>query len=397
MTVYGNPFTEQTQGKYFVGREQELETFRRSLRGLAEGSPSHAYVAGLHGTGKSFFLDKLVAIAKEEGFVGAFTTIDDEVSARSSVAKILRAIADAVQRSAYDEQTTLTDDWDRGVGSTLFRQARQTEPDSDAIFADTQKLAAVTRTAGAKGILVCVDEGQRLTPSALSALKNALQRESGALIVLSIRVTTADGGPRKAGRVRLDEIANAAEKDFGASRLFVTEYGMGPFATDEEARRCITRRLDDSEVSFDPNVVSDIVDIAERVPRAIITYASKIWDLAAGRHPKRATSVALAEVMSDLHSAELAAARIFVADQSGPKRALLNALLACGGQATVAEIVNRLVPPEDGDSEILERTATYELGDLIRDYAGIQAVDGQFMVSRAVDVLALRLILADQT
>lgn len=34
-TAAGNPFTEQTLGKYFVGRE-ELEMFSRSLQGLQQ-------------------------------------------------------------------------------------------------------------------------------------------------------------------------------------------------------------------------------------------------------------------------------------------------------------------------------------------------------------------------
>jgi hypothetical protein len=397
MTAYGNPFTEQTQGRYFVGREDELDIFRRGLRGLEQGLPSHAFVAGLHGTGKSFFLDKLIDIARAEGFIGVLTTIDEGASARGSVGKILRATVDAVQGSAYEHEAPLTDDWDLGARATLFRQARQDEPDSDAILEDVRKLVGIAKSAQAKGIVVCIDEGQRLPPAALSALKNAFQREHEAVIVVSLRLATAEGGPRKAGRVRLDEIANAAEGDIGASRLFVTEYGMGPFATHDEARKCITKRLEDGHVSFDPGVITDIVSIAELVPRAIITYASKVWEAAAGLEPPHATAAMLGQVMSDLHSAELDAARIFVARQSGPKRALLGALLACGGAAAVDEIVNRLVPTDESDSEMLERTANYELGDLASDYAGIQGADGRFLIARAVDVFALRLALIEET
>ena len=102
-----------------------------------------------------------------------------------------------------------------------------------------QRLVGSAKTHGAGGIVICIDEAQEIAPTALSTLKNALRRVDSVLVVLSLRLVTDQGGPKNAGRVLLDAIGNAAGGDIGSSRFFGTHFGMGPFATDEEARRCI--------------------------------------------------------------------------------------------------------------------------------------------------------------
>ena len=54
-SLFKNPFTETKAGKYFVGREEEIDQFKYYLNGLRSGNPNHFYVAGVHGTGKTFF------------------------------------------------------------------------------------------------------------------------------------------------------------------------------------------------------------------------------------------------------------------------------------------------------------------------------------------------------
>jgi hypothetical protein len=396
MTTSGNPFTEQTLGKYFVGREEELDTFRRGLAGLQEHSPSHAFVAGLHGTGKTFFLDKLVDIARAADSVGAFTTIDTDASAHAAIVKILRAVAVAVDQASSEGSGSLATDWDRGPQSTFFRQPKQSEPDSDAILDDLRKLAREAREHGRKGILVCIDEGQRLRPAALSALKNACQRENSVQLVLSLRLTTADGGPRKAGRVLLENLASDAEGDYGASRIFVTEYGMGPFATEDEARKCITRRLEDGPVQFSPDVLTGIVHVANSVPSAIIHYAGKVWEKAASLVPPLADKELFAAVMREEHATEMTSAYALVSEMSGQKRAVLGALLAFRGRAAIDEIVNRLAPAGADDMERWTRQTVDELSDLTRDVPSITVADGRFAIARPIDAFALRWALTKQ-
>lgn len=386
-------------GRYFVGREAELKTLSQCLAGLAAGQPSHAFVAGVHGTGKSSFLDKAVAIAKSEGFVGAETRLDDGASAIVSIRKILRATVVAVEDSC-NNSARLVDDWDSGAQSTFFRQAKSSELDSDAVLADLKNLSDIARDNGAQGIVLCIDEGQRVPPAAITALKNALERESRILVILSLRLVTEEVGARKGGRALLDEIASGAEGDYGASRLFVTELGMGPFATSEEAHRCITKRLEDNTVDFDFTVIQDICDLSERVPREIISYANKVWTLAsqAGGSSPVATSETLAAVFREVHILETDRALGVVSRLSGLKQTILRTLLTLGGRASIEDLVGLLHDERAGEREVLERAVEGELADLEAQIHGLTRQPGHqdtFEIPRSIDVFALRLALEE--
>ena len=68
--VWINPFHVEWVDRYFVGRQDELRVFEHNLLGLKQGQQSHLLVAGVHGTGKSFYLRKLVELAKSANCVG---------------------------------------------------------------------------------------------------------------------------------------------------------------------------------------------------------------------------------------------------------------------------------------------------------------------------------------
>jgi len=395
-----NPFNEQTNDRYFVGRETELETFQWRLKSLAAGEPSHAFVAGVHGTGKSFFLDKVVNLAVQHGFIGVLTSLDEGASAHASIHKTLRATVAKVEKDTKNSSGLLVD-WDSGQNSTYFRQPKLAEPDSDAIQDDLQQLCQIASGCGSKGIVISIDEGQRLAPAALSALKNALARVSGVMVVLSLRLVTAEGGARKAGRTLLDEIANRAEGDIGASSIFGTQFGMGPFATDEEAHRCMSKRLENNIVSFDPQVIQGIGELSGRVPRRIIEYASRAWDMAAGdsAHENVATADVLAVVFKDMHPNEADRALSLVSNLSGLKRKVLSALLALDARATLEQLATRVHTEDGGDLEVLERAVEGELSDLVEQFRGISRMsEGQnsFEIPNAVDTFALSLALEER-
>ena len=126
---HSNPFTEQAASRYFVGRERELTTFRLRLIGLANGQPAHAFVAGLHGSGKSFFLDQLIEEAGSKGFVGVVTDLDlgESPSANAAIAKIIRATAKAVQSYRGSEARNLTED----LGPRSAVESIRREPRTD--------------------------------------------------------------------------------------------------------------------------------------------------------------------------------------------------------------------------------------------------------------------------
>src|SRR5262249_48860895 len=125
-------------------------------------------------------------------------------------------------------------------------------------------------------LVLCIDEGERIEPYALSALKNALQELKEYLVVLSVRLAEDNGDPVGAGKLKLEEIATAADRDLGAARLFIGGVGLGSFTT-AQARYCITRRLENNAIRFDDEVIDRIARVAERLPDRIISYAHDVY------------------------------------------------------------------------------------------------------------------------
>ena len=72
-----NPFHVQWNSRFFVGRHDELRIFEQNLKGLREGQQSHLLVAGVHGTGKSFYLNKLAEIAQSANSVAAIVSCSE--------------------------------------------------------------------------------------------------------------------------------------------------------------------------------------------------------------------------------------------------------------------------------------------------------------------------------
>lgn len=391
-----NPFTEQTAGEYFVGREEQLRRFEMSLDGLEAGRPQHLFVAGLHGTGKTSYLDRLTGMARERDFVAALVALDEPRDASQHVATLLRALAQGIERRASERGASLhlVDDWDQGPQSKLFRQCRTDQIRSEFIRSDLDRLISLAGDYGAPGLVVCLDEGQRLHPTALSGLKNAVQGASALLVALSLRLSTAESGVVAAGRAALDAKATEAEGDIGASRLFVTGIPMGPFDSDEEAKRCIHRRLRDNPVQFTDKVTMKIVAIAGRVPHQIINYASGLYDLAIDHGVTEADEDLLDQLFRERHRVELEDALDLVADLSGPARAALRALVACGGRATIAEVARKQFAnvPQDALATI-EQGVAADLDSFCRRAAYCVRADEGYELQGPVYTYALRLAL----
>ena len=90
-SVSYNPFSENTAGKYFVGRDEQLLKFKKLISGLLQGSPTHLYVTGVHGTGKTSYLAKLGEVAADYGVLSALTTLDGARPARHHIKLIKRS------------------------------------------------------------------------------------------------------------------------------------------------------------------------------------------------------------------------------------------------------------------------------------------------------------------
>ncbi|MGE5282453.1 MAG: ATP-binding protein [Chloroflexota bacterium] len=393
-----NPFSEQTAGEYFVGREEEFKQFQANLDGLASGIANHAFVAGLHGAGKTSYLDQLVTIAGKQGFVSVLTNVTEQVTGLANVQSILRAIADAVEDWAQpDHQVKTGTDWAKGKDSTLFRQVKLDVLEADQVRRDLSQLWSIASEAEARGIVVCIDEGQWLQSDALSALKVALEAQTHIVCVLSLRLPAAEDGLRKAGRVRLEEMAMKAGGDIGASRLYTTEIAMGPFTDDLEAKRCIDRRLLDNAISFDDELSREVINLAARVPRDIILYAQKVYARADEAGLTQADASLLDDVVRDYHAAEVAQAARLVENLARSARSLLKVLIECDGCATDRQLAQRIQAGSDPDTlSTVSEGINSQLSKVCERFPGLLASEDTFQVASRSHFFALRIALEER-
>ena len=282
-----NPFSEAIAGQYFVGRESQLKQFEYQLEGLRLKTPNHFFIAGVHGTGKTSFLEKIGETAESHQFARAKTVLDAEKTVRDHILTIMCAIVTAVNaniKRVSSDSATLVSDWDRGANSQLFRSLKGDKIETDLVRHDLESLENLVEQFNIPGVIICIDEGQRIAAGALSILKNAIQPLKYFLLALSLRIVSDVGGAEKAGRQILEDKAREAEGDFGASRLFVTGISLGPFVTDTEAVMCIEKRLENNEMQFEEDIVKSIYKISKKIPRDIISLSSQVYNdaLAAG-------------------------------------------------------------------------------------------------------------------
>jgi hypothetical protein len=393
-----NPFSEQTAGEYFVGREEEFKQFHANLNGLADGTANHAFVAGLHGAGKTSYLDRLVTIAREQGFVGVFTNVTEKATGLQNVQSVLRAIADGIEDWApVNHQIKTGTDWAKGKDSTLFRQVKLDTLEADQARRDLSKLWEFASGAGARGIVVCIDEAQWLQPDALSALKVAFEFQPHVVAVISLRLPAAEDGLRKAGRARLEEMAMKAGGDIGASRLYTTEIAMGPFADDTEAKGCIERRLQDNAIAFSDELIREIIDLAARVPRDIILYSQKVYTRADEAGISMVDVSMLTDVVREYHSAEVAQAATLVENLANSARSLLKILLECDGCATDRQLAQRIQLEAEPDTlATIAEGINSQLSNVCNQFPGLRAEDDLFRVTSRSHFYALRIALEEQ-
>lgn len=390
---YVNPFTEQTPKHLFVGREPETRTFKANLDALDKGVTNHTFVAGLHGTGKTSYLDHINTIAKLADFVAVFSTVDEDDKPLGQISSAVLGVAEALDieigGGPYEA------DWLAGTASLLFRQPKRDALSSDALTRDFRVLSDAARDeAGKRGIVLCLDEGQRLSQQALSALKNAVQHQAHMLVVLSLRLDSFAGSAVVAGRAMLDAKASQAERDYGASRLFVTEVPMGAFSTEAEGVDCVATRLEGNALQFEPALIRAVVRLGDNVPRDIIRYAHKVYNLASVQGLVLAPLSVVDAVVEELHEIEVQTARDVVEGLSGLVRSQLAALLERGGAASTKEIAHAFGPGSDRAAD-LEAVVHAELGALASRFSPLTRSHDGYELESEVHVQAVRLALAE--
>ena len=341
-----NPFTEQIAGKYFVGRESQLDLFINRLNGLKSNVPNHLFIAGIHGTGKTSFLGRISEIAKEHGLLSSITTLDTNKSGYEHVYSIIRAIIKSIQESQklrVGSKHNFLNDFDSGENSQFFKFPKSKILNSDYINEDLVTIKELVLNQDKRGVVICIDEGQRIESSALSALKNAIQNIDYCLIILSLRLVDSKGGIANAGKAILEKIVKDGEGDYGAARLFVNGIEIGPFETDQEAFECVTKRLHNNVVQYKNEVIQEIIKISERVPREIISLCSDLYNHSQEENIEFVDENAFNKMIRIIYESETA---FIEGICSSIPQSQLNILytLSQGNEMTILEIGKKLYP-----------------------------------------------------
>ena len=401
-----NPFTESTAGPYFVGREAQIEIFRLALNGLKQRRPSHMFVAGLHGTGKTSYLERIKEIATSEGIIGAKATLDETRSAVDHINSIITGLLAAVEQHSKlggKPVQGLVADWERGSEAQHFGFPRANAVSSDKINADLIKIASIIEATGCPGTVICVDEAQRINPHALSALKNAVQGLEAFLLVLSLRLVQVLGTIVDSGRSILDERAKEAEGDFGASRLFVQGASMGPFDSPEEAKACIEKRLEDNLVSFDDDVIDAVGRITGRVPHKMISLSSAIYTRAVQTDKLAVDISLLQDAFRSTYGAYFKEAVELVGASSSVQREVLRRLVKLRGKAKAEEIASQWlrhsqpnIPSNNPAETLLADAVAGVVGRIVSKTSFIDVQDEAVVVSDQAYLYALELALGKE-
>ena len=278
-----NPFNVvHPAGEFFVGRELQLKQLHELLNSLVREVPSNLFVVGKGGEGKTSYLDKIVEESQKMGLLAFRCNLDVGKSAEENINTIMIALLRECEKKTPEKG--LEHDWDMGKNST-FRHPRQTGIRSDDLAHDFKRIRKLLEEVHIKACVICIDEGQRIHPLALSALKNSLQAVKGGYMVVlsilndpSIPGVSGDIDNDRAGRDILNELASRSG-DPGASRFFQNVALIGPFDTQKEAEECIKKRLKNNIIQFKQPAIKLITDIMQRHPSKIVKLLIKFMNL----------------------------------------------------------------------------------------------------------------------
>jgi len=388
-----NPFREKVISEYFVGREPELAIFRENLKALKSGQPNHSYIAGLDGTGKTWYLNKLVELAIAQNYIGVYLALDSAVGPHRQLKTVLREIINELERSSASgtppgKQLSL--DWDSGASARLFRLPRTDVLITAELRQDFELLASHVKALGRDGVVLCLDEGQRIEPLALSALKNALNMLGSFLVVLSLRLISDTRGAVQEGRQMLNERA-AKEGDIGASGFYVTGTAMGPFETNEEVRRFFAARLVNKTIQFADEVLVRIGDIAERVPRKMNNLAAQVYGRAMAGHVTKVEPRLLDDCFQEQFQDEMKLAVDLSTNLSGDLADLIKGLCAFTEPTTALDLVRHAFPDyREAVQALIEAGAARQLDSLSMATPVIQKLDEKYKITNSVYRYALK-------
>jgi hypothetical protein len=356
-------------------------------------------VAGVHGTGKSFYLNKLVEVATSTNCVGVVVICPEGQpydQARSILLEIVKALEVQVSRAGSPPSKELSTDFEKNVQSQLFSSPRRVILTAGDLVDDFTFLAERARAADRDGVVVCIDEGQRIARALLSSLKNALSAVRGVLIVLSWRLASdAKGAVLQAREELINRVSDTEEdKDIGAASFFTSATAMGPFKTDEEVAGYFRARLAGNPITFASEVSSRLGEIANRVPRPMTELAHDVYEAAQKRNMVEADPSLLTECFRIRYPREVKRAADLCADLSPETMNLLEALCRYAGPASALDLVKQAFPliPTTHQALMANGVAS-QLDKLCQSAAILQKTDDKYGIVDSVSRYALKSVL----
>jgi hypothetical protein len=341
-----NPYTPGvgTQPPVLVGRDLQLAVIEQTAR-LVEGGqePQHVILTGLRGVGKTVLVKEGMRRLRGRGWLCGYYEVRRDVDAGLAIAAIVAGGASLLPKRAKLTgalrklrasigSASLSGSADGTVSISISPRLVTTDPYFEALRLFQQLGAAAAEDN--VGVALCVDELQTFRRKDATTLIQALEAGDAA----SARVLLLGAGlPTTA--VELAKSNSYAER---------FRYEVLDDLSVAQATRAVAEPAADLGVTWEPDALNRVVELAHGYPFFLQLYASEAWDAAALRD-ERLTAIAGGDVESSLaHARRRLDSGIYATRfgrASAAERHYLMAMaeaMGVGERATSAEVARRL-------------------------------------------------------
>jgi hypothetical protein len=341
-----NPYTPGvgTQPPVLVGRDLQIAVIEQTAR-LVEGGreAQHVILTGLRGVGKTVLVKESMRRLRARKWLCGYYEVRRDVDAGVAIAAIVAGGASLLPKRAKLAgvlrrlrasigSASLSGAGDGTVSISISPRPATTDPYFEALRLFQQLGAAAAEDN--VGVALCVDELQTFRRKDATTLLQALEAGDAA----NARVLLLGAG--------LPTTAAELGKSNSYAERF--RYEVLDDLSPAQAARALAEPAADREVSWHPEALARVVDLARGYPFFLQLYASETWD-AAERRDAALRSIGLADVESGL---VLARKRLDsgiygtrFGRASGAERSYLVAMaqtMAAGERAGTGEVARRL-------------------------------------------------------
>lgn len=274
--ISSNPFTPKSgwEPRVFVGRDEEIEFFKKKLKEAREGRCDHFLILGNWGVGKTSLLKEFKRIAQSGNILTSFITISEYTEKNTVMDGVKELVEEIPQRFPTDvsklkgfvKQLDELGVQVLGSGFTLSRVVEDMQP--QPFLFNTLKILWNDLKNETEVAVILLDDMQNFDPiSGISTiLKNVLSDEeivkTRFLFILSC---TPDGW--KQFLVRHHPIGRYFTPRLSLERL-----------SKEETREALDGILENSGVIFDSEIKDRVYEYTEGHPYELQVLCSKLYD-----------------------------------------------------------------------------------------------------------------------